>query len=149
MNTTLSMEQAADRFGRSVAARLSDGEQQLPYVVTERLRASREQALSQRKRAWVGAQAPAVETASATVTLGDTAGLAGGPVRLWLRNLLTALPIAAMVAGVAFITVTQDNLNDTEVAEIDAALLTDELPPSAYTDPGFIQYLQTNRTATN
>ena len=149
MNTTLSMEQAADRFGRSVAARLSASEQQLPYVVTERLRASREQALSQRKRAWVGAQAPALETAGATAALGTTAGLAGGPMRLWLRNLLTALPIAAMVAGVAFVSVAQDHLHETEVAEIDAALLTDELPPTAYTDPGFIQYLQTSRTATN
>jgi hypothetical protein len=29
-----------------------------------------------------------------------------------------------------------------EVAEVDAALLTDDLPPSAYADPGFIQFLK-------
>jgi hypothetical protein len=29
-----------------------------------------------------------------------------------------------------------------EVAEVDAALLTDDLPPAAYADPGFIQFLK-------
>ena len=29
-----------------------------------------------------------------------------------------------------------------EVAEVDAAILTDDLPPSAYTDPGFAQFLK-------
>ena len=28
------------------------------------------------------------------------------------------------------------------IAEVDAALLTDELPTAAYTDPGFRQFLQ-------
>ena len=27
-------------------------------------------------------------------------------------------------------------------AELDAALLTDDLPPAAYSDPGFLQYLK-------
>ena len=30
-----------------------------------------------------------------------------------------------------------------EVAEVDAALLTDDLPPEAYADPGFMQFLKT------
>jgi hypothetical protein len=29
-----------------------------------------------------------------------------------------------------------------ELAEIDAAILTDDLPPAAYTDPGFAQFLK-------
>ncbi len=36
-----------------------------------------------------------------------------------------------------------------EVAEVDAALLTDDLPPSAYADPGFLQYLKTTAQAPN
>ena len=31
-----------------------------------------------------------------------------------------------------------------ELAEVDAALLTDALPPAAYADPGFLQFLKGN-----
>jgi hypothetical protein len=61
----------------------------------------------------------------------------------WLRHALTALPIAAMVAGIV-IGVQQDASSTLEVAEVDTELLTDDLPPDAYTDPGFIQFLQSN-----
>ncbi|MBC7611256.1 MAG: DUF3619 family protein, partial [Polaromonas sp.] len=29
--------------------------------------------------------------------------------------------------------------------EVDAALLTDELPPAAFSDPGFVQFLKVTR----
>ena len=48
---TLRQEQAVDRIARQITARLSEGEALLPYEVTERLRASREQAVSIRRRA--------------------------------------------------------------------------------------------------
>ena len=38
----------------------------------------------------------------------------------------------------------QDDFWADEVASVDAELLTDELPPSAYTDPGFAQYLRSS-----
>ena len=41
--------------------------------------------------------------------------------------------------------VQQDNLT-AEIAATDAALLTDELPPDAYTDPGFAQFLKKGLT---
>ena len=31
-----------------------------------------------------------------------------------------------------------------EIAEVDAALLTGDLPPSAYADPGFVQFLKSS-----
>ena len=34
------------------------------------------------------------------------------------------------------------SLGDYELEDEDAALLTDELPPAAYTDPGFAQFLK-------
>jgi hypothetical protein len=37
----------------------------------------------------------------------------------------------------------QSDRRATELAEVDAALLTDELPPAAYADPGFLQFLKT------
>ena len=41
-----SNERNAEHFARSVALRLSEGTQQLPYDISERLRASRVQALA-------------------------------------------------------------------------------------------------------
>jgi hypothetical protein len=35
-----------------------------------------------------------------------------------------------------------DEFRANEVAEVDAALLTDDLPPTAYTDPGFVHFLK-------
>jgi len=32
-----------------------------------------------------------------------------------------------------------------ELAEVDVALLTDELPPDAFADPGFVQFLKATR----
>ncbi|MBC7727039.1 MAG: DUF3619 family protein, partial [Microbacteriaceae bacterium] len=36
----------------------------------------------------------------------------------------------------------QNDHRASEVAEVDAAILTDDLPPSAYADPGFAQFLR-------
>ena len=150
MNTASYLESSVDQFGRKIAARLTAGEADLPYVVTERLRASREQALSMRKRAALQSEHMLQEAALHAVHLGadGSATLGTAPTGLgwgvpqWLRTALTALPIAAMVAGIAFIGVQQDSTSTTAVAELDTELLTDALPPDAYTDPGFIQYLQ-------
>ena len=40
-----------------------------------------------------------------------------------------------------------DNRANELAAEVDAALLTDDLPPAAYTDPGFAQFLKTKGAA--
>jgi uncharacterized membrane protein YoaK (UPF0700 family) len=62
-------------------------------------------------------------------------------LNLW--NILgSALPLIALVVGL--ITVSWINRENTvaELAAIDSALLLDELPPAAYTDPGFAQFLK-------
>ena len=46
---TLPTEMAADRFARRVTARLTSGTDDLPYDISERLRAARMQALAKRK----------------------------------------------------------------------------------------------------
>ena len=55
---------------------------------------------------------------------------------------LLAIPLIALLVGLIAITMVQNDNRAREVAEIDAALLTDDLPPSAYTDPGFVQFLK-------
>ena len=50
----------------------------------------------------------------------------------------------ALAAGLVAINVVQNEYRAQEVAEVDAALLTDDLPPAAYSDPGFVQFLKTS-----
>ncbi|WP_374663377.1 DUF3619 family protein [Ramlibacter sp.] len=133
--TTISAQQhAADQFGRRVAARLSAAEADLPYEVSERLRAARVRAVASRK----------VAPSPIVVSRGGAGSLAlpeeGG---LWTR-IASVLPLIALVAGLVTLHGFQADRRASELAEVDAALLTDDLPPAAYTDPGFIQFLQSH-----
>lgn len=129
-----------DRFGRRVAARLAAGTAELPYEVTERLRAARTQALAQRKRAASLNAAPTVAASggAASLTFGD-----GG--QTWWNRIASALPLIALAAGLIVIHTFENERRASELAEVDAALLTDDLPPSAYADPGFVQFLKSGR----
>lgn len=138
---------AADTFARRVAVRLSEGNADLSYDITERLRAARMQALAQRKRPVTqSARQPAV--ARQLSTQGSSATLSGWGSEggNWWRALVSAVPLTALVVGLVFVNMTQDETVATEIAEVDAALLTDDLPPSAYADPGFLQFLKTSNT---
>ncbi len=129
-------DELQNRIGRQVAAHLSAGASDLPYDISERLRAARTQALALRKRP-VMATRPVVVAAGGSAVLGsDDAGWG-----LWGR-LAAALPVMALVVGMVVINVVQDDNRANELAEIDVALLTDDLPPSAYADPGFLQFLR-------
>ncbi len=122
-----------DLLGRRVAARLSEGTQQLPHDIAERLRAARVRAVAQRKRELaVPVRSYALAGAGRLVDEGLT---------LWSR-LASALPVVVLAAGLVAIHVVQNDLRASEVAEVDAALLTDDLPPEAYADPGFVRFLQ-------
>lgn len=125
-----------DRIGMKVAAHLSAGADALPYEISERLRAARTQALAQRKRAVMATRPVLIAAGGAAVLGGDDSGWG-----LWGR-LAAALPVMALVVGMVVINVVQDDNRANELAEIDVALLTDDLPPSAYADPGFLQFLR-------
>ena len=128
--------QLQDRFGLKVAARLSAGNDNLSHDVSERLRVARQQAVQLRKRV-------AVATASTVQTTGDTAIMSFGDegVSFWGR-FASILPLIALVAGLIAISVVQTEQRAVDTAEVDAAMLTDSLPPSAYADPGFVQFLK-------
>lgn len=129
-------QQSQDRFGRQVAARLAAGAAELPYNVTERLRAARVQALALRKGA-------SVRTAGAVSASGGSAALTFGGARpSWWNRIGSAVPLVALLAGLVMIHTFENDKRASEVAEVDAALLTDDLPPAAYADPGFVQFLK-------
>lgn len=144
MNTPFSShEVAAERFARRVTLRLTEGADALPYDISERLRASRVQALARRKvLAPVRRVAP--QAATAVMRNGGAATLGGGEGGNWWRMLMSAVPLTALVVGLVVINMAQDESGATEVAEVDAALLVDDLPPSAYADPGFLQFIKTS-----
>ena len=124
-----------DLFGRAIAARLSAGADDLPRDISERLRASRTRALSQRKREM--AHTVVVEAGGSAIL-----GLQG-----WWQRALAVVPLLLLTIGLLTIGLTQEERRTAELAEVDAALLTDDLPPAAYTDPGFAQFLKANAAA--
>jgi Protein of unknown function (DUF3619) len=126
-----------DQFGRRIAARLNAGAEELPHDITERLRAARVQALARRHSVLQAAR-------SVSVSAGQAALAGDEHVSLWHRIGL-ALPIIVLAAGLVTIHVVQNERRASEVAEVDAAILTDDLPPAAYADPGFVQFLKTSR----
>ena len=141
MTTTdlLRAQRQADQFGRAVAARLSAATDEMPYEVRERLRAARVRALAGRRQT---AAAPVIvgnRGGSAALALGDRPG--------WFTRIASVLPLIVLAAGLVLIYSVQTERRASELAEVDAALLTDDLPPAAYADPGFVQFLKQSARA--
>jgi hypothetical protein len=126
-----------DRYGLKTASHLSAGAADLPYDISERLRAARAQAVAVRKIAKVQTAPVAASTsAGSTLTWGSDESFG-----LW-RRIGSVLPLIALVAGLLVINSMQSDSRVRELAEVDSALLTDDLPPDAYADPGFVQFLK-------
>ncbi len=144
MNTpNLHPHASQERFAHRVAARLDS---QLSHDVSERLRAARVRAVAMRRQ-------PVAKTASGLQVQNGAATLNFETEKLRFTGWFAALlPLIALLAGLITIHVLQNDLRASELAEIDSALLTDDLPPAAYTDPGFLKFLKTPldtpRTAT-
>ena len=122
------------RFAGRVAAALSERAAVAQPDIDERLRFAREQALARVRQAKRLAAAPAV------IRQGGSLALAG-PGRWWQR-LAAVVPLAVLLLGLLFVhqRVVQEQVD--AAAEIDSVLLADDLPPAAYTDPGFAEYLK-------
>lgn len=131
-----------DQVGQAIARQLNDHAIDLPHDISERLRVARTQALSQRKLEPVRVLAPQLVTA-----IGSSMGKLDEGLNLWSR-LASALPLIALIFGLATIHVLQNEFRANEIAQIDAELLTDDLPPAAYTDPGFLIFLKSNPVET-
>ena len=128
-----------DRYGLQVAARLSAGAQDLPHDISERLRASRYQALARRK-------IQKTQTAASVVGSGGSASLTYGDEGLsFWSSIASALPLIALAIGLFTISAIQDDDTAREIANVDTALLTDDLPPEAYADPGFLQFVKSGQ----
>ena len=70
--------------------------------------------------------------------------MGGGPrwTSPWWVKLGSALPLLALVAGLVLIQNQHVRAQIAAAAEVDVDLLVDELPPTAYSDPGFLEFLK-------
>lgn len=135
------------RFGLRVAASLTERSAALPHGVSERLRFAREQALARAAQARKAASVAAT-TNTAVVGNGPTVALSGGSPGtdndgggLWAM-LVSALPLLLLLAGLLLMQMGEENRQIAAAAEVDTALLSDSLPPAAFTDPGFSEFLR-------
>lgn len=131
-----------DRYGLKVAARLSAGVAELPHDISERLRVARTQALVKRKvHKSVGA--------TSVLSSGGSAALGFGEEDVtWWGRVASVLPLLALAIGLVTINAVQNDNTAKELAAIDAALLVDDLPPAAYADPGFAQFIKVSHDQT-
>jgi hypothetical protein len=128
-----------DEFGLRIAARLNSANLDLPHDISERLRAARTRAVAARLKPQTRLQVSSSiihQNGAALLNFNGDEGL-----NIWSR-LASFLPLIALVAGLAFIQTITDDDRANELAEVDSALLVDDLPPAAYADPGFLQFLK-------
>ena len=125
------------RLALRLTALLSQSADDLPHDITERLRFGRERALAAARHQ----RHQEATVAAVAVSASGRAAVMSGPPSLWLR-LASALPLVVLVAGLVLIQHHHDLEQITAAAEIDSALLADELPPAAYRDPGFSEFLR-------
>ena len=55
------------------------------------------------------------------------------------------MPLVTLVVGLVLIDQWHDRAQINAVADVDSALLADDLPPDAYSDPGFVEFLNNPR----
>ncbi len=125
---------AESRLGHLVAGHLNARSEQLPDGVAERLRGIRHMAVDRQPRS-LQAAIPARRPALAVV--GGSGGEANWRLRL---GLLLAVP--TLLFGLYMLQHFQQERFVHRIADIDTALLLDDLPPQAYVDPGFRTYLR-------
>lgn len=131
------------RYARRIAARLSDGADRVTPDIAERLRFASARAVDHARavRAMRDATRPstvAVPAAGGTLAIGGAPREAAG----WWVGLVSLLPLLALVAGMMLIQSENTRRQVAAAVEVDTDLLLDELPPSAYSDPGFAEFLK-------
>lgn len=134
---SLDIESLEARFAFRVAARLSDQVDAVGPDIGERLRFAREQALAR-----AGAARLALATGVQVFVRSGGSAVLGGGSNWWVR-VASVLPLLVLAGGLLLIGNWQTRAQISVAAEVDAALLADDLPPEAYSDPGFVEFLKT------
>lgn len=124
-------------FAYRVRHALNEKLDELPASTTDRLAAARQAAMARKK-----AHVPVRVTQSELATAG-----AGGFFSSrfnWLGRMSVAVPLLVLGVGMVGLYQYEEQQRIAELAELDAAVLSDELPLSAYLDNGFNAYLESS-----
>lgn len=122
-------------FAYKVRRALNESSENISEPALARLASARKIALAHKKQA-----APAVIFARKNVLASNTNLSFPGPAS-WLGKFGVALPMLVLILGLFGIYEYEQQQRISDLAEIDAAVLVDELPPDAYLDTGFSAYL--------
>lgn len=122
-------------LAQKICLRLDRTTDQLSPRIVGRLAAARSAALAAATRS-----CPSRSLASRAAAL-----LSSDRPPLWWRLSATAVPALLLVLGVFLVDAVQQEQSVEEIAEIDSALLTDDLPLVAYADHGFGVYIKNTR----
>ena len=119
-------------FAYKVRHALNEHAEHLPASTVDRLAAARKAALAGKK-----------PDAPARLAQRQIAGNIGSLFSFsTLGRMAVVVPLLALVAGLAGIYQHEQQQRISEMAELDAALLSDDLPLTAYLDTGFNAYLE-------
>ena len=130
------IDAAEARFARGFAAHLTLRAASVDPDIGARLRFARERALEAARRS------RQTSAAGQMVVSSQGSGLLGfSRSPLW-TPIASAVPVLALVAGLFFIQTMQARSQIDTAAEVDTALLGDDLPISAYRDAGFVEFLK-------
>lgn len=133
MNTAKEVEELD--YAHKIRHALDQGLANLPDTTVSRLAAARTLALSHKKK-----EAPVLVPVAAVALAGHRSrGLNAPPT--WLQRVGMILPMIAFIAGLVGIYEFEQQRRIADTADIDSAILADELPPAAYLDHGFTAYL--------
>lgn len=130
------LESKEQEFVRELRRALDESAASLPASTTDRLATARHAALSRKK-----SEAEPVFVRVPALAGMPSSGLPAPRRRSPLARLALAWPLAALVAGLFAIAYFEDQQRTAELADIDAAMLSDDLPLNAYLDHGFNAYL--------
>jgi hypothetical protein len=119
-----------DELGRRIVNLLDESAANLGPAQRERLTAARQAALARHRAASVPVWAPA------------WAGNFSHFTEHRIFGVRYLIPVAALVLGLAGVAYVNSNGTPSDIADIDAGLLTDELPINAYLDKGFDSWLK-------
>lgn len=131
---TYAKEKEEIDFAYKVRRAMSESSEKLPEATLERLAAARQLALSRKKEA---------EPSRALAFGGVLAGSNGVSFsqKTWFNKSWFVLALLVLLAGLYGLYEYEQEQQINDLAEIDAAVLVDELPPDAYLDSGFNAYL--------
>lgn len=123
-------------FAYKVRHALNESAENLPASTTERLASARKIALSRKKpESRLRAFVPRLAVA------GHVSGRFFDTPANWLGRMGLAVPMVVVAIGLASLYQHEQQRKITDLADIDAAVLSDDLPLTAYLDHGFNGYL--------